>query len=299
MIVAESSLGRHLIGRLDRATDLTSGLVDVCRAHGVRGGEVRATGALESVEVAQYDQGQRAWKPGRAFAGGGLELLSLLGTICERDGALTLEARVAVMRDHDSGVELLGGRLLSGRAFAVEFVIECFDDLILRRGTDQSTGMSLLREAIPLVAPTAHAHAAPAHAEMPAHAPPAQRAPEEAHGPAAAAPPAGDWPETRPPPVARRPERSAVDGPSWEQVAAASKPEDEDEIPEEDNLGPGDIIVHPTFGRCDVQRIEGAYEFAHVRLKNGRLVRLSLDVLKLTPAGREADRRVFRARVDG
>ena len=46
-------------------------------------------------------------------------------------------------------------------------------------------------------------------------------------------------------------------------------------------------------------RIEGAYEFAHVRLKNGRLVRLSLDVLKVSPAGSEGGRRVYKARVDG
>jgi hypothetical protein len=92
---------------------------------------------------------------------------------------------------------------------------------------------------------------------------------------------------------------------SWSDVAAASArkaplapapPEDEGE--EEDSLQVGDIVMHPTFGRCEVQRIEGAYEFAHVRLKNGRLVRLSLDILKVTRAGTEAGHRVFRARID-
>ena len=80
---------------------------------------------------------------------------------------------------------------------------------------------------------------------------------------------------------------------------AAASPPAEPEDGEEDSLGPGDILIHPTFGRVEVMRIEGTYEFAHVRLKNGRLVRLSLDVLKFSAAGSEDGRRVFKARVDG
>jgi hypothetical protein len=79
----------------------------------------------------------------------------------------------------------------------------------------------------------------------------------------------------------------------------ATPPPRHDDEEHDDALQPGDVLVHPTFGRCEVQRIEGSYEFAHIRLRNGRLVRLSLDVIKVSPAGQEDGKRVFRARVAG
>jgi hypothetical protein len=89
--------------------------------------------------------------------------------------------------------------------------------------------------------------------------------------------------------------------PSWSEVAshAQAAPTTRDDEDSEDALQPGDVLVHPTFGRCEVQRIEGSYEFAHIRLRNGRLVRLALDVIKVSLAGQEDGKRVFRARVSG
>jgi hypothetical protein len=66
----------------------------------------------------------------------------------------------------------------------------------------------------------------------------------------------------------------------------------------DDPLKLGDVIEHPKFGKGEVQRIEGADEYVHIRLASGRLVRLSLDVLKLTMVRREGKRRVFRAHVE-
>ena len=58
---------------------------------------------------------------------------------------------------------------------------------------------------------------------------------------------------------------------------------------------PGDYIDHPKFGRCQVERIEGDYEFVSARLRNQRLIRLSLDVITLHLVGREGERQLFRA----
>jgi hypothetical protein len=287
MIVAESRRGRRIVGRLDRGRDLFEGLLAVCRERGVRCGELRALGSLERVEVAEYDQDQKVWKRGRTFTAGGLELLNLTGNISERDGGLTLHAHATLMRDRDNGVEIIGGHLVSASVFALEFVIEAYDDLLLRRATDPATGLTLWNEAIPLGGgPDERPAAPPARAAHPAE-------PErEETRPIRMEPP-------RPLKTASAP--SSV-SPTWSQVAEASaaKPAPaatDDEV--EDAVSPGDVILHPTFGRCEVQRIEGAYEFAHVRLRNGRLVRLSLDVIKLSPAGKESDHRIYRARVDG
>jgi predicted DNA-binding protein with PD1-like motif len=260
MLVCESRSGRRIVGSLDRGVTLADALLDVCRERGVRCAEVRGLGSLEAVEVAAYDQERRAWRPSRTFTGD-LEIVNLTGNVSERGGKLALHAHVTLMRDRDNGVELLGGHLVTARVFALEFVIDAFDDVILRRGeSDRATGLTLWNEAIPL-------------------------------GAAAPAPPAPPPPPAAPPAA-----------PSWGDVAAASArrppPVEEEEDETDDSLEPGDILHHPTFGRCEVQRIEGSYEFAHVRLRNGRLVRLSLDILKVARAGEEGGQRAFKARID-
>jgi predicted DNA-binding protein with PD1-like motif len=280
MLVTESRSLRRLVGRLDRGVSLFDAVLEVCRAHRVRTGELRALGSFESVEVAEYDQAQKSWKPARSFAGG-MEILNLTGNVSERAGQLALHCHASLMRERDNGVEILGGHVVAARVFAVEFVLEAFDDVILRRSVDAATGLALWSEALALDAPAAEGAAAPDEDEAPLPSPVAPPAPLPA--------------------ASSIPSASA----SWSDVAAASARRsaapvvDADDASGEDpNLEPGDILIHPTFGRCEVQRIEGGYEFAHVRLKNNRLVRLSLEILKVVPAGTEGGHRVFRARID-
>jgi len=275
MIVTESRSGRRIVGRLDRGASLLDALLDVCRQRGVRTGEVRAVGSLEIVEVAEYDQARKAWKPGRSFTGG-VEILSLTGNVSERNGQLVLHAHAALMRERDNGVEVLGGHVVGARVFALEFVIDAFDDVLLRRGHDPATGLPLWTEAIDQ---GAERRSAPGSAE-PSGAP-------RADAPAAAT-------ATTPAPT------PASEPTTWADVARVSEAETELEPEPEsaDSLEAGDIIMHPTFGRCEVQRIEGGGEFAQVRLRNGRLVRLALDVLQVVRAGTEGGHRVFRARVN-
>jgi predicted DNA-binding protein with PD1-like motif len=61
------------------------------------------------------------------------------------------------------------------------------------------------------------------------------------------------------------------------------------------NVRAGDLIDHPKFGRCDVERVDGDQEFVTARLRNQRLIRLSLDVLTLIPAGQVDGKNLFRA----
>jgi predicted DNA-binding protein with PD1-like motif len=234
----ESRSLRRVIGSLRRGEDLVPGLLAACAAHKVRAGVIQAQGALERVELATLDLGTGRFRAGRALEG--VELVSMRGHLAVADDELDLSAKVLVARDR----ETIAGHLVAARVFAVEYVIEAWDDLVLTRP---------------------HGVGFRAWGDSPA-------------APAAPSPPAKV---------------------SWADVAAASPAADPDNDDQDDSLSPGDILQHPTFGRAEVMRIEGAYEFAHVRLKNGRLVRLSLDVLKVQAAGNEGGRRVWKARVDG
>ena len=278
MILAESRRGRRLIGRLGRGQELFGAVARMCAERGVRSGEVRAHGMLESCEIAEYDQAARAWKPGRKL--GSVEVLSLTGSVSESGGQLALEAHATLMRDRDSGVEVVGGRLAKARVFSLEMVIECWDDVIVRRGVEGETGLSVWKEALVIGGggDGVGASTSPSTSTRDEHEHEHQHDDDDGNGK---------------PVAASAPKLSAA----WAEVARASAVHEDETPPEREvELRIGDVIEHPKFGRCSVERLEGDGEFAHVRLRNARLVRLSLEVLKLTlTVG--GPPRVFRASV--
>ncbi len=225
MIVAESTRTRRLVGRLDPGSELLSALADLCRAHDVRAGTARATGALREVTV------------GARRLDGDAEIVSLSARLGEG-----VDVWVALALP--SG-ELVGGRLAAARVVSCDFVVDTFDDL------------------------------------------PAQKAPSFE------APARTSWSD-----VVAASERKPT-----EPAAAPVRPgsnfhSDADGAPApsaEVHVRPGDFIDHPKFGRCAVERVDGDSEFVTARLRNQRLIRLSLDVLTLVFAGQENGKNVFRA----
>lgn len=308
MLSTESRRGRRIIARLDRGTDLFESIRSLCQKHRVRCGELRGIGSLEQVELAAFDQAQRRWKPARTLSGGGLELLHLQGNLSEEEGTLAIQCQATVMRDRDAGVEVLGGHLRRAVVYSVELVIESFDDVVLRRQVDAATGLARWQEALSEQEPTnvrAATEPGLVPASTPIAAPPPIASPILA--PAAIAPPpvaAPSFSPAPPPPVvpvaAPVPAPTATPAPTWAAVAAVSQtrpPEPAEEHDEDVHLNAGDVILHPRFQRCVVHRVEGNGEFVQVALKNGRVVRLSLEVLRLTPKGIENGQRIFAATV--
>ena len=289
MLSTESRRGRRIIARLDRGTDLFESIRALCQKHRVRCGELRGIGSLEQVELAAFDQAQRRWKPARTLSGGGLELLQLAGNLSEEDGALSIQCQATVMRDRDAGVEVLGGHLRRAVVYSVELVIESFDDVVLRRQTDAATGLARWQEALSDEEPARPAMP-PALVPPPVVVPPVAPAPP----PLSIVPPAPVAPPTIAAPT-------ATPAPTWASVAAVSEARSPapaaDEHDEDVNLNAGDVILHPRFQRCVVHRVEGNGEFVQVALRNGRVVRLSLEVLRLTPKGIENGQRIFAATV--
>ncbi len=100
-------------------------------------------------------------------------------------------------------------------------------------------------------------------------------------------------------PPARIPSKSSTP-PSWAAVAAATLAREEAEAaaapPEAPAPEIGDRVEHPTFGPCTVEKIDADEEFIMVRSATQRLLRLSLDVLRLELVGEEGGHKQFRAR---
>jgi predicted DNA-binding protein with PD1-like motif len=222
VIVAESSRLRRVVGRLDRDSDLIAQLTDVCRDRGVRAGEVRVVGT-----VADPTLGQRRLE-------GTFEIVTFACALLARTETPSLQAAVTLARDDGS---LVGGRLVAARVVACDFVVDAFDDVVIKE----------------------------------------QEAPK---------------------PVAAAPMIDPVK-PSWGDVVRASEEKPaapEPELPTvEVNVQAGDFIDHPKFGRVAVERVDADMEFVTARLRNQRLIRLSLDVLTLIPAGQAEGKNLFRA----
>jgi predicted DNA-binding protein with PD1-like motif len=329
MLVAMSQRSRRFVGRLDRGQEISSTLRALCKEHDVRCGEIRATGLLTSVEIAPYDREARGYGAPRRFRAF-FELVSLHGTIATRAGETTLHLYATLARDNQDrggGLDIVGGLLLQAEALHLEFILDSFDDLTLVQEFDPALGIYALARAEPrkFVREEVTARPAPpASLERPAVAPATRPAPAQSTRPAPLAREplrepevvrarpskstpkipegrpafqipegrpaqvharASEGPETAPPPAEERGE------PTWEDAVRRSVQLSDDG---ETSLRLGDVLEHPSFGRCEVQRIDEESERIAVRLNNGRLVELGLEVLQLERLRTEGSRQHFR-----
>lgn len=267
MTPVQSQRRRRFLSRLGRGDDLVQGIVDLCTSAQVRSGELRAWGFLEDVELQLYDPKNGILR-GRTL-GGAVQLLQLTGSVTDLAGSLGVLAHVLVAREGEAGPEVQGGLLVRARVLSAEVLVDSFDDLVLRRGADPDTGLPtwLGVEALS-----------------------DSRAPAQPAGRPAASPAPPPKPEQRP---------QAKSAPGWESVVTVSarKQQEAPEPPEPPEQPPprrGDLIDHPTFGRCTVEKVDDDVDRVHIRLRNGRLVQLSLEVFPLALAGHEGAARLYQ-----
>jgi predicted DNA-binding protein with PD1-like motif len=283
--VLESRAGRRLLVQLERGANVVDEIAAVCRQHQLRAGELRATGTLEQLQVSLPEGPLQEHK-------GALDIVSFVGHLAERDGKIELVAQVFVAARGVRGIEVVGGRLIRARG-AAELVIETLDDVRPTRTSSSLAGLEMWRIA------TAGAAPAPAaiRTEPPAPSGPDPQAAFERRRPLVTG---GSTTSNEPAPT---PEPATEPTSDWSAVMAASAsertvpPAAEGHSPtgdDDDQVRPGDLVDHPKFGRCQVERIEGDHEFISVRLRNQRLIRLSLDVLNVVAAGTADGQRLFR-----
>lgn len=296
MLAAPSTGGRRLVCALGRGADLIEALRGLCADHEVRTAEVRGAGILEEVQLASYDPRSQMWLGARPLVGP-LELVSLWGSVSEESGetAIRLHASMApCAAAAEAPRPALGGQLASARVFSVELVLECFDDLILRRHRDAATGLAPWKEAIGLGRP----------AELPDHPTETLERIDPARAAVPVPEPRAAAPRPAPEPPPRYPAGSpmaAFSGPARGKI----QPGDPGLVPERapqpggdrepPRLIPGDLIDHPRLGRCVVDALEKGGEVARLRLRSGRTVRLDLGAVHLSRRPGTTAPRIFDA----
>ena len=137
----ETRATRQIVGRVfrgQRLQDAFSALVD---EHQLRTAWVSAIGAFEWIELTEYNQVEQRYEEAHRFER--CELLSLQGNLSERDGEPFWHLHATVSLREDGRDVTYGGHVGNGVVFALEFRIECFDGLVLRRANDEATGLQL------------------------------------------------------------------------------------------------------------------------------------------------------------
>lgn len=300
MLSAETTRGRRLVCALDRGVELVSALRELCGAREVRSAEVRGGGFLDEIELVRFDPASQTWR-GADRVAGPLELLWLWGNVSEHSGdvSLRLQATVSPAR----GGPVVGGHLASARVYSLELIIDCFDDVILRRHPDQATGLPQWKEAISLDVPAALPDNLTETIDQIDPARAARVLPVETP-----APPSSE-PDVEPPP-GRRYQRyptgspmAVFEEPTPTGQVSAAPPELAPAAPPEPAPGdpaaliPGDLIAHPRLGRCVVESVEVGGEYAKLRLRSGRIVRLSLTAVELKRRPGTTAPRIFDAQL--
>jgi len=142
MIAVESKSSRRIVGRLNQGDSVIPALLDVCLQHNISAGEIRGIGAVVNPVVSEWDRvGHHYIDPVRRD--GFAEVLSLLGNVSLIEGQTILHLHLNASYIENGKVHPIAGHLIGAEVFALEFVIEAFDDLELVRVMDDATGLAL------------------------------------------------------------------------------------------------------------------------------------------------------------
>lgn len=109
--------------------------------HGLRTAWVSAIGAFEWLELTEYNQAAQSYELAHRFER--CELLTMQGNLSERGGEPFWHLHATVSLREDGRDVVYGGHVVDGSVFALEFRIDCFDELTLRRANDEATGLQL------------------------------------------------------------------------------------------------------------------------------------------------------------
>jgi len=296
---------QHLILRLHAGDVLPDTLLAELRARKVTGGSLSLSGVVADVELAAFSS-EIEGPGGTKRITGPLHAITLEGNLGIADGDVSADLRVVLARETDRGLETIAGQLLRARVVGLEGSLIVFEGAVVPRAMDKTAGVRLLRDdAIVQTAAAPHASPPPAPPAPRTPAPPPQASPPQASPPQASPPPA----HPSVPAAAASAPAVPPAAPSWPDAVAASAPTPARStgapgtfarpptrvVESEDGPYPvaGDTVEHFAFGSCEVLKSDG--DRLHVRMKDGRIREIAIEMLKVTPIGpSEGDKQRYR-----
>ena len=129
-----------IVVRIDRGEEITEQITAVAKQEGVLLASVEALGATDDFTVGAYHPAEKRYQSNRFC--GDFEIVSLIGTITQKDGAPYLHLHMSAADDTGRTV---GGHLNSARvSVTCEMVIRPIDGTVDRR-MNPEIGINLMR----------------------------------------------------------------------------------------------------------------------------------------------------------
>lgn len=137
----QTHASQHVVGRIYRGSGLRDALREIVDEHGLRTAWVTAMGAFEWIELTEYSQAHRRYEKAHRFER--CELLSMQGNLSDRNGEPFWHLHATLSLREDGRDVTYGGHVVDGSVFALEFRIDRFDAIVLKRANDEATGLAL------------------------------------------------------------------------------------------------------------------------------------------------------------
>ncbi len=130
--------GARYFVRLDKGEEITESLLAFCRKEKIFLAGIRAIGAADEVETGVFYPAEKVYRSNRFV--GDFEILSLLGTVTEKDGEPYLHLHISC---GDGEGKAFGGHLTKAVvSVTCEAVVETFPGKVGRK-KDESLGINL------------------------------------------------------------------------------------------------------------------------------------------------------------
>ncbi len=110
--------GRRFLVRAPKGVELVAFVGDLINEHGIGQGLITGIGAVSEATIGFYDQDTREYR--ESTLTGGLEIVSLLGNISQKEGRSHAHLHIG-LADHEG--RMYGGHLSGARVFLTELVI--------------------------------------------------------------------------------------------------------------------------------------------------------------------------------
>ncbi|MDX9721535.1 MAG: DUF296 domain-containing protein [Myxococcota bacterium] len=133
---------RHFVGRLEKGEEVIESLRKLCFRERIRAAAFKGLGILSSAELQEFVPSMQKYVS-RFCADTMFELVSLSGNISTLGNEVIINASAVMSYTLFNQQHIVAGHLLTAKAHVVEFAIVSFDDVVLERTYDPSTGLPL------------------------------------------------------------------------------------------------------------------------------------------------------------
>ncbi|MEL6181273.1 MAG: DUF296 domain-containing protein [Myxococcota bacterium] len=136
MIYTSSRSIRRIIGRISKGEPVIASFERLCKRERVRAGAIRAIGLIQSIKLQTYESDRVGYQT-TLEAESTFEVLHLEGNVSTLGDQVVLNCYVHLGTHSFGQWQTFGGRMAEAEAYSLEFIMEVYEDIELKRRLDE------------------------------------------------------------------------------------------------------------------------------------------------------------------